>query len=77
MVLTPLLLHHWGPRWAFGVPGVLMLLATILFWMGRHKFVHIPPRGTAFFRDSLARENLRAVSQLLLLFLAQVSWALA
>src|SRR6185369_16488434 len=44
-VLTPLLLKEYGPHVAFGVPGVLMLLATIVFWLGRNKFVHIPPGG--------------------------------
>lgn len=29
--------------WAFGIPGILMGLATIVFWMGRKKFVHVPP----------------------------------
>jgi POT family proton-dependent oligopeptide transporter len=29
--------------WAFGIPGILMGLATIAFWAGRHRFVHIPP----------------------------------
>ena len=28
--------------WAFGVPGILMGLATIAFWMGRNSFVHVP-----------------------------------
>lgn len=28
--------------WAFGVPGILMGLATIAFWMGRKVFVHVP-----------------------------------
>jgi POT family proton-dependent oligopeptide transporter len=27
---------------AFGLPGVLMFIATIMFWMGRHVFVHVP-----------------------------------
>jgi POT family proton-dependent oligopeptide transporter len=43
-VLTPLLLRYFGPEVAFGVPGVLMGIATIVFWMGRDKFVHVPPR---------------------------------
>jgi len=30
---------------AFGLPGIFMALATIIFWMGRKKFVHIPPVG--------------------------------
>ena len=29
--------------WAFGIPGILMGLATLFFWMGRKKFVHVPP----------------------------------
>ncbi len=29
--------------WAFGVPGILMGLATIAFWMGRKVFIHVPP----------------------------------
>lgn len=29
---------------AFGIPGILMFTATVLFWMGRRKFVHVPPR---------------------------------
>jgi proton-dependent oligopeptide transporter, POT family len=28
---------------AFGLPGLLMLIATIMFWMGRNVFVHVPP----------------------------------
>jgi hypothetical protein len=29
---------------AFALPGVLMFLATFIFWLGRRKFVHVPPR---------------------------------
>jgi proton-dependent oligopeptide transporter, POT family len=34
-----------SPDIAFGLPGVFMAIATIIFWMGRRKFVHIPPTG--------------------------------
>lgn len=34
-----------SPDIAFGLPGIFMLLATIFFWAGRRKFVHIPPVG--------------------------------
>jgi POT family proton-dependent oligopeptide transporter len=34
-----------SPDVAFGTPGVFMAIATIIFWMGRKKFVHIPPVG--------------------------------
>jgi POT family proton-dependent oligopeptide transporter len=41
-LLTPKLLEWYGPHIAFGVPGILMFVATIVFWMGRNSFVHIP-----------------------------------
>jgi proton-dependent oligopeptide transporter, POT family len=46
ILLIPWLLEHFGSRVAFAVPGVLMAVATLVFWMGRRKFVHIPPGGT-------------------------------
>jgi POT family proton-dependent oligopeptide transporter len=36
--------HALGTSIAFGIPGVLMFIATIIFWMGRRKFVHVPPK---------------------------------
>jgi len=42
-LLTPILLQKYGPHIAFGIPGILMLIATILFWMGRNVFIHIQP----------------------------------
>src|SRR5262249_43692834 len=33
-----------GTSIAFGLPGVLMFLATLIFWLGRRRFVHVPPR---------------------------------
>ena len=35
--------HYTGSvGWAFGVPGILMGIATIFFWGGRKVFVHVP-----------------------------------
>jgi proton-dependent oligopeptide transporter, POT family len=42
-ILTPWLLEQYGPGLAFGVPGILMFLATMIFWSGRHQYVHVPP----------------------------------
>lgn len=42
-LLIPWILPTFGPGVAFGIPGVLMCLATIVFWMGRKEFVHVPP----------------------------------
>ncbi|MCA9059353.1 MAG: MFS transporter, partial [Planctomycetaceae bacterium] len=43
-LLIPWLHARFGAGVAFGVPGILMFLATIAFWMGRKVFVHIPPK---------------------------------
>ena len=42
-LLMPLTLKHFGPAVAFGIPGVLMALATLFFWLGRHRYVHVAP----------------------------------
>jgi POT family proton-dependent oligopeptide transporter len=34
-----------SPDIAFGLPGIFMAIATVIFWRGRKKFVHIPPAG--------------------------------
>jgi POT family proton-dependent oligopeptide transporter len=34
-----------SPDIAFGLPGVFMVIATVFFWAGRKKFVHVPPVG--------------------------------
>ncbi|WP_237228775.1 POT family MFS transporter [Rubinisphaera sp. JC750] len=76
-LLVPYLLRAYGPAVAFGVPGVLMALATFVFWMGRHRFVHIPPAGSSFFRETFSRDGLRALLNLtpLYIFIAMF-WAL-
>ena len=76
-LLTPWLLKHHGPGWAFGVPGVLMGLATLVFWMGRHRFVHIPPAGVGFLKEAFHRESLRILGRLLVIYLfVAVFWSL-
>jgi POT family proton-dependent oligopeptide transporter len=42
--LIPLVLTSWGPRWAFGIPGLLMFAATLIFWLGRDRYVVEPAR---------------------------------
>jgi POT family proton-dependent oligopeptide transporter len=76
-LLTPVLLERVGPRWAFGVPAALMLLATIVFWLGRNHFAHIPPAGGDFARDLISKSGRALVGRLfgLVLFIA-VFWSL-
>jgi proton-dependent oligopeptide transporter, POT family len=42
-LLMPVLLRDFGPSVAFGVPGVLMFVATVILWLGRHRYVRVPP----------------------------------
>jgi POT family proton-dependent oligopeptide transporter len=44
-VAIPWTYEHFGPKWAFGIPGLLMALATIIFFSGRKKYVKVPPQG--------------------------------
>ena len=44
-VAIPEVYKYFGPKWAFGVPGFLMALATIIFFSGRKKYVKVPPQG--------------------------------
>lgn len=42
-LLMPKFLAAYGPSVAFGIPGILMAIATVIFWAGRRKYVHVPP----------------------------------
>ncbi|KAB7764140.1 MFS transporter [Xanthomonas sp. LMG 12462] len=61
-LLIPLALKNLGPAWAFGIPGILMLVATLVFWAGRHRYVRVPlppkdPHGFAqVVRTALLRQ---------------------
>jgi len=68
-LLTPLLLKHYGSHVAFGVPGILMLIATILFWMGRNVFIHIPPGGMKFIKEILSKEGMIAIGKLCIIYI--------
>ncbi len=45
-MITPWTLKAYGPAVAFGIPGILMAVATFIFWLGRNEYVHIPPTGS-------------------------------
>lgn len=76
-MLTPWLLEWYGPHVAFGVPGILMGIATLMFWMGRNVFVHVPPAGTSFLKEVFSKEGILTILRLLLVYAAiAVFWAL-
>jgi POT family proton-dependent oligopeptide transporter len=77
ILLIPAILERRGPHAAFAVPGVLMLLATVVFWSGRHKFVHVPPRPESFWRELSRPEGLLALGRLAVLYaFVAVFWSL-
>lgn len=42
-LLMPYFLKQFGGAIAFGIPGILMLIATIIYWAGRKQYVMLPP----------------------------------
>lgn len=52
-LLMPIFLRTHGPAVAFGIPGVMMFVATVVFWAGRKKYVVMPPTSSQ--PDSLLR----------------------
>ncbi len=46
-LVIPLLNQHAGPRIAFGVPGVAMAFALVVFWAGRRAYVRSAPAEPA------------------------------
>ena len=65
-ILCPLLLANprYGPGWAFGIPGIAMLIATLFFWAGRKKMVHVPPAGLGYLRETFSKEGLITLARI-------------
>jgi proton-dependent oligopeptide transporter, POT family len=77
-LLIPWMLDRYGPKLAFGTPGIFMVIATIIFWAGRKKIVHIPPVGLSnYLKEFANRETLKALGNLLIVVpFAAMFWAL-
>ncbi len=60
LLLIPVIYEKAGGAWAFGVPGILMALATIIFFSGRKKYVRIPAGGIK--KDNFVTINLFVLS---------------
>lgn len=75
--LTPVLLRDFGPAAAFGVPALLMVVATIVFWAGRRKFVHVPPMGREYFKRTFNRDGVLLLLRLTSIFVfVAIFWSL-
>jgi POT family proton-dependent oligopeptide transporter len=73
----PVLLDHYGPRLAFGIPAAMMLVATVVFWMGRKRYASVPPAGKAWLRDVLSPQGLKTIGSLGMIYaFIAVFWAL-
>jgi proton-dependent oligopeptide transporter, POT family len=73
----PVLLDRFGSSVAFAVPGVLMAVAALVFWLGRRRFVHIPPTGIRFLRETLSPEGRAALGRLISVYLfVALFWSL-
>jgi proton-dependent oligopeptide transporter, POT family len=76
-LLIPYLLLHGGSGLAFLVPGILMLVATVVFYLGRYRFAHIAPRGRAFLADAFNAEGLATLGRLAIIYaFVAVFWSL-
>ena len=76
-LMTPWLLENYGPSVAFGVPGIFMLIATVTYWLGRNKFVHVPPAGKSYIEDLTGSEGQRVAKRLLVIYLLVAAfWSL-
>jgi POT family proton-dependent oligopeptide transporter len=78
-LLCPFLLAdpRFGPRWAFGIPGVAMLIATIFFWAGRKKMVHVPPAGLGYLRETFSKDGLLTLARIAMVYVfVIIFWAL-
>lgn len=74
---TPALLASSGSHAAFGVPGLIMAVATLVFYAGRHHYTHVPPHGLRFVRECFSKEGVTALSRLIGLYLfVAVFWSL-
>lgn len=77
VLLTPWLRHYYGVHVAFAVPGAFMALATLIFWLGRNRFAHIPPEPKEFLRELRQPLVLRSLAGLVVIYLfITMFWAL-
>ena len=77
ILLCPWLLPKYGPTVAFGLPGVLMFAAVLVFWSGRRRFAVVPPAGRVWLRDVFGWQGLKTILHLFVIYLfIAFFWAL-
>ncbi len=69
MLFVPYLLEKYGPHVAFAAPGVLMLIATIIFYQGREVFIAVPAIGWEIYKQEIQDPiNKKAIYNIIILF---------
>jgi POT family proton-dependent oligopeptide transporter len=67
----------WGPKWAFGMPAAMMMIATVAFWAGRNRYAHVPPAGKAWLKEVCSKEGVSLILRLLVIyFFVTIFWML-
>ncbi len=63
---------------AFGIPGALMLLATIVFYFGHNKFTSVPPVSWGYYKSKVFNKSgIKIIKKLLTVFIfLPFFWAL-
>lgn len=51
--VIPFLRKSYGYSWAFGVPGIAMALAVLVFWTGTRRYIRVKPVGDPRWRDKV------------------------
>lgn len=72
------LLNNFGPEIAFGIPGIVMAMALVIFWIGRKHYVVVPTTSWYTYRAELFdQNNKRHLLRLCLVYLfLSIFWAL-
>jgi len=52
-LIIPWVRDKHGYSWAFGIPGIAMGIATLIFWLGTPKYRHVEPTGDPAWRTKL------------------------
>jgi POT family proton-dependent oligopeptide transporter len=77
--LCPILLDdpNYGPKWAFGMPAVMMVAATAVFVSGKSKYAAVPPAGKKWIEEIRSPKTVKLIFSLIgIYFFVSIFWML-